>query len=278
MCRRVAASTISRLSPMASRAEHKQEARARRLAEEKATLERHRRQRRVYVLGGVVVAAAAAVAVAIAVSGGGGGSTGLEKGSGEATIAAEVQQLLAGIPQSGTTLGNPNAAVTMTYYSDLQCPVCAEFTLAGGFPELVARDVRAGKVKIVYRAFETATRDARTFQAQQVAALAAGRQNYFWDYVESFYRQQGAEGTGYVTETYLDGLAAQVPRLNLDAWRNARNDPSLLTELRADQQTAAAARVQGTPTLIFQGPRGSAQTPESVPSYDQLRGAIASVA
>ena len=78
-------------------------------------------------------------------------------------------------------------------------------------PELVAKDVRAGKVKIVYRAFETATRDPQTFQAQQVAALAAGKQNHFWDYVELFYRQQGAEGTGYVTESYLSGLAKQVP-------------------------------------------------------------------
>ena len=262
---------------MASRAEHKEQARARRLADEQVRLEHKRRQRRVYVLGGIALGAVAVVAVAIAVSSGGGGSTGLKSGNGEATLTAQVRQLLDGIPQSGATLGNPTAPVTLTYYSDLQCPVCAEFALTSGFPELVARDVRAGKVKIVYSAFETATRDPQTFQAQQVAALAAGRQNYLWDYVELFYRQQGIEGTSYVTETYLDGLAKQVLPMNLEAWRAARNDSSLIAELQLDRQTATTAGIQGTPTLIFQGSRGKAQTPETVPSYDQLEQAITSV-
>ena len=154
----------------------------------------------------------------------------------------------------------------------------ADFTLNSGFPELIAKDVRAGKVQIVYRAFETATRDPKTFQTQQVAALAAGKQNHFWDYVELFYRQQGAEGTGYVTDSYLTGLANQIPGLNIGAWRGARNDSSLVSQVQSDQQAVTAAAVQGTPTLIFQGPRGKAQTSQSVPSYAQLEQAIRSVA
>ncbi len=262
---------------MASRAEHKQQARARRLADEQAQAERRLRQRRLYTLGGVALAVVAVVAVAITVSGSTGGSTGLTNGSGETTLVAQVRQLLAGIPQSGVTLGNPRAPVTLTYYSDLQCPVCAEFTLGSGFPKLVANDVRAGKVKVVYRAVKTATRDPQTFQAQQVAALAAGRQSHFWDYVELFYRQQGTEGTSYVTQKYLDGLARQVPLLNLAAWRSARNAPSLTAELQSDAQSATTAAVQGTPTLIFQGPRGTAQVPATVPSYGQLQQTIKSV-
>ena len=239
-------------------------------------MEHRRRRRRVYILSGVALGAIVVVAVAIAVSGVG-GSTGLKDGNGEATLVAQVRQLLDGIPQSGATLGNPKAPVTMTYYSDPQCPVCAEFTLSSGFPELVAKDVKAGKVKIVYRAVETATHDPQTFQAQQVAALAAGKQKHFWDYVELFYRQQGTEGTSYVTEKYLNGLAQQVSQLNLDTWRSARNDSSLIGELQSDQQSASTARVQGTPTLIFQGPRGTAQTPQTVPSYEQLQQVIKSV-
>ena len=117
------------------------------------------------MLGGIALGAVAVVAVAIAVSTLGGGSIGLENGNGEATLTAQVRQLLDGIPQPGATLGNPTAPVTLTYYSDLQCPVCAEFALRSGFPELVAKDARAGRVKLVYSAFETATRDPQTFQA-----------------------------------------------------------------------------------------------------------------
>ena len=95
--------------------------------------------------------------------------------------------------------------------------------------ELLASDVRADKVKIVYRSLETATRDPQTFQTQQVAALAAGKQNRFEDYIELFYRQQGAEGTGYVSDSYLAGLANQIPGLNIGNWRSARNNSALIS-------------------------------------------------
>jgi len=80
---------------MASRAKQKEAARARHVAKEGARLERERRQRRVRVLGGVVLAAVAVVAVAIALSSSGGGSSGLRTGNGAAKLAAQVQQLLA---------------------------------------------------------------------------------------------------------------------------------------------------------------------------------------
>lgn len=217
---------------MASRTKQKAEARARRVGEEKAQLERNRRRERVLVLSGVVLGAVVAVAVAIVISSGGGASTGLKPGSGEAKMAAQIRQ-------SGATLGNAKAPLTMTYYSDLQCPVCADFTLNSGFPELIAKDVRTGKVRIVYRAFETATRDPQTFQTQQVAALAAGKQSHFWDYGEGFYRQQGTEDTGYVTDSYLTGLADQISGLNLSSWRSSRRDSA------ADQ--TGAIRAAGCP-------------------------------
>src|SRR5438874_263892 len=59
---------------MASRKEQKEQARARRLAEEQARAERTRRQRRLQMLGGVALAAIAVVAVVIAISSGGGSS------------------------------------------------------------------------------------------------------------------------------------------------------------------------------------------------------------
>lgn len=263
---------------MASRTKQKEEARARRLAEEQARAERDRRNRRVRMIGGVVLAAIAIVAVAIAVSSGGGKkSSGLQTGTSASQTANQVQQMFAGIPQSGATLGDPSAPVTMTYYGDLECPVCQAFTLSGGFPQLVANEVRQGKVKVVYKAFETATPDPTTFQTQQVAALAAGKQNRFWDFAELFYRQQGQEDTGYVTESYLDGLARQIPGLNFNTWKTDRSDPSLAAQVQSDGAAGKAAGVSGTPTLIFTGPKGSASPNSGVPSYSDLQNAIKQV-
>lgn len=230
------------------------------------------------MLGGVILAAVAVVVVAIAISsGGGGGTNGLQTGAKSTQLVAQVTSLLTGIPQSGATLGNPKAPVTITYYGDLQCPVCQQFTLNGGFPELVAKDVRAGKVKVVYRAFQTATQNPQTFSTQQVAALAAGKQNHFWDYTELFYRQQGAESSGYVTDSFLNGLARQVPGLGISSWSTARNDQALSGQIVSDNQAARTAGVQGTPTLLFQGPKGQTTAPSGVPSYSNIQSAIKQV-
>ncbi len=261
---------------MASRTKQKEEARARRVAEERARTERAARQRRLQMLGGVVVAAIAVVVVAIAISSGG-GKSGLKTGSAQKQTVSSVSSLLAGIPQTGVTLGNPKAPVTMTYFGDLECPICKDFTLSGGFPQLVQNDVRTGKVKVVYTGFQTATRDPAVFQTQQVAALAAGAQGKFWDFTELFYHEQGTEGTSYVTQSYLDALARQVPGLNFAAWRSARSNQSLIGQVSSEEQTGTSQGITGTPTLIFTGPKGKAQPNTAVPSYADLQKSIQQV-
>jgi len=75
----------------------------------------------------------------------------------------------------------------------------------------------------------------------------------------------------------LSGIAAQIPGLNLSAWRSIRSDPALVSQVSADQQAGHAAGVQGTPTLVFQGPKGQAQAPSGIPSYSDLQNTIKSV-
>jgi protein-disulfide isomerase len=262
---------------MASRTKQKEEARARRLAEEQARVERARQQHRLRLVLGTVLAAVIVVAAFVLISSGGGKKGGLQTGTKATATQTAVNSLLAGIPQSGNTLGNPNAPVTMTYYGDLKCPVCQAFTLSGGFPQLVSKDVRQGKVKVVYDAFCTATcngPDPNEFPLQQVAALAAGKQNKFWQFAELFYHQQGSEQDAYVTNAYLQGLAKQIPGLNLTQWESDRNDANLTNQVNSQQTTAKQLGVSGTPTLIFKGPKGTQVPSSSVPSYSDLQSAI----
>ncbi len=103
----------------------------------------------------------------------------------------------------------------MTYYGDLECPICQRLHAPRRLPAADQKRGTPGKVQVVYKAFETATRDPNVFKDQQVAALAAGQQQKFWNFAELFYHEQGQEDTGYVTETYLDDLAKQITGLNL---------------------------------------------------------------
>jgi protein-disulfide isomerase len=265
---------------MASRTKQKEEARARRLAEERARMERERQQRRLRMVVGVVVAAVAVVVVAIAISSNkGGGGSGLQTGTKANATESQVETLLAGIHQNGNTLGNPNAKVTVTEFGDLECPICKDFAL-GAENTLIAKDVRSGKVKLVYRSLETATGngpDPSVFPTQQAAALAAGQQGREWDYIELFYHEQGPEDTGYVTDTYLDGLAQQISGLNFAKWNSDRSSSSLTSQVTADEQAAASKGFNSTPTLVVTGPKGQAQPIVGDTDYGTLESAIQSV-
>ena len=247
--------------------------RAEREERERAEAQAKRRQRRIYLLGGALGVAAAIVAIAIAVSQGGGSK---HKVVGGAAGAAEVTRELAGIPQSGITLGNPSAPVTVTEFADLQCPVCQDFNTTT-FPQLVANEVRAGKVKVVFRNLQTATPDEKTFTTEAVAALAAGKQNRLWNYVELFYRNQGEEGSGYVNETFLNGLAGSIPGFDVPKWKLDRADPALAAQVRSDATLAGGLGFDSTPTLLVKGPRFPSQAIKGAASYSELQQAIAAV-
>ena len=232
-----------------TRKQRREQARGERKALEQAEAARAKRRARLTQLG-IVVAIVVVVIVGIAIaSGGGGGKKTVSVGSHESNATvAEVKTLIDGIPQSGNTLGDPNAPVTLRYFGDLECPICKEFTLEV-LPTLIPKYVRTGKLKIEYHSLETATREPEVFKTQQVAAYAAGKQNLGWYFIETFYHEQGEEDSGYVNEKYLQGIASQVPGLNLADWTDARSEPTYSNEVAADAQAANQAGFTGTPSF-----------------------------
>lgn len=164
--------------------------------------------------------------------------------------AAAVFALLAGIPQQGNGLGSPRAPWTLQYFGDLECTTCKEFTV-GVLPVLLRNWVRTGKLRIEYRALQSATPDRRTFVDQQAAALAAGKQALMWNFIELFYREEGEENTGYATESYIEGIARQVPGLNFRQWLTDVRKPATFNELVSDNKAAKRARLPGTPTFVI---------------------------
>jgi protein-disulfide isomerase len=259
---------------VASRKDQKEAAKAQRLALEQAAAEAARRAR-VLRLGMVVGAAVVVVVALIVISSSGGGKKAPSKSA--AATAAAVNTLLNGIPQSGTTLGRPTAAVTVTEYGDLECPFCADFA-KGAENTLISNDVRPGKVKLVYRSLQTATQDPTVFSTQQSAAYAAGAQGRALNFIELFYNEQGVEGSGYVSASYLDGLAKQIPGLNYGKWQTASTQSTYSDAVLADEQTAAKAGFDSTPTIVVSGPKGSHPITSATIDYAALESAIQSVA
>jgi protein-disulfide isomerase len=249
-----------------TRKERREHARSQRRAVEQSALAQATRRRRLIQLGLVMGAVVLVIGIIIVVTGGGGGKSNLPTtSSARQGVTSEVSSELAGIPQSGDTLGNPAAPVTLQYFGDLECPFCREFTVSS-LPRLISEYVRAGKLKVEYHSLETATREPAVFNTQQVAALAAGKQNRTWDYVELFYREQGQEDSGYVTESYLRKLAEQIPGMNLSKWASDRNDSALSGQITSDARAATQAGLSGTPAFLL-GKSGGKLNPFTPTSF-----------
>jgi protein-disulfide isomerase len=162
-----------------------------------------RKRRRLFQLGAVLALAVVLVVVAVVVSGGKDSSTPTKRAGEIVAGQTEVREMLAGIPQSGITLGDPKAKVTMLEFADLQCPYCREYSLQT-LPRVVQDYVRDGKVKIEFH--NLAFIGADSVRAADAAA-AAGKQDKLWNFVDLFYFNQGQENSGYVTDDFLSRLA-----------------------------------------------------------------------
>ncbi|HET9719176.1 MAG TPA: thioredoxin domain-containing protein [Solirubrobacteraceae bacterium] len=284
---------------MASRAEQKAQLREERLKREQAQAAARTQRQRLLTIGGVVVAAVLIAVIAIVVSSNSG-----SKGSGKAAAATQpksaqtkatdqrVGALLSGIPQpADNVLGKPNAPLTIIEYGDLECSVCDQFALPGtiyasdGQPgsgvedQIINNLVRTGKAKFEYESLQTATPSTSTFIQQQVAAYAAGLQGKGWNYVELFYNEQGQEGSGYVTSSYLDGIAKQIPGLNYSRWQKDLTLSSLVNQVKAEiaSGTKADNGQASTPTVLVKGAKGETIVAQGIPTYAQVQSALKAV-
>ena len=236
-------------------------------------------------LGGLIAAAALIVVVlVVAVSGGNG-----PKSLSTKTAQARVASLLKGIPQSGDVqngivLGNPKAPVTVTEYGDLVCPICQEFAV-GAEAQLIKNEVRHGKVKLIYRANETASSQANNgeYVAGQVAARAAGLQKLGWNYILLWYLQQQDETTPYVTPSFLQGLANQIPGLNKAKWKAQLDNPNLAGYVTVDGREMNSLVSDGTfsqnatPAIMTVGPKGRAPSVVGLAPYSTFQAYIKGV-
>jgi hypothetical protein len=259
---------------MASRAEQKAAARAAREARLKAASRNQARNTRLIRLASLVGGVAIVIVVIVLAVGGGSGVTSYTPKQAQAIV----NPLLRGIPQSGNVLGNPKAKITLTEFGDLVCPICRDFAV-GGEHDTIAKEVREGKVKIVYRADETASGafNNSEFVSGQVAARAAGLQNKEWNYVLLWYYEQKSEDTPYVTNHWIQNIALQIPGLDLTKWQADRNSAALAGQVKSDEQAMAALVAakeipsNATPTLVFAGSKGTAQPVQAPLTYSQLK-------
>jgi protein-disulfide isomerase len=202
---------------------------------------------------GGAVAVVVIVVLAVVLTGGGSGNSGLPKtiqtvGSLATGLpgSTDVNTLLKGIPQKGTTLGSAFAPVTMVEYIDLQCPICQEFETTV-MPDIIPKYVRTGKVRVEMRPWAFIGPDSVRGQA---AVLAAAKQNLAFNYAQVLYNNQGTENTGWLTDSMVYQIAASVPGLNVPDLLAYRKSSTVKKEAATVADEAASDKVSGTPSVF----------------------------
>ncbi len=217
---------------------------------------------------GAIALAAVAAALAFALTGGSSSST-PTTAAGTLPDAGSAVQLFKGIPQHGNVLGKASAPVTMVEYIDLQCPVCRAFE-SDVMPTIVPRFVKTGKVRVIARPIAFIGPDS---VRGRLAALAAGRQNSFFDVAQLLYYHQGSENSGWLDDNLIRSAFASIPGLNVAAAEQARTETAIAQEGDRFEAQATADNVTGTPTVLV-GKTGGKLTEVVSPDVSNLSAAI----
>ncbi|MFN8621478.1 MAG: thioredoxin domain-containing protein [Chloroflexota bacterium] len=163
-----------------------------------------------------------------------------------------VPDALAGIPQSGYTLGDPNAPVTIEAWEDFQCPYCLRWTVQIE-PQVIEAFVKPGLAKLTYRPLAFIGEESRW---AAVAGDLAAEQDRFWTFQQQLFGNQlgenigsfglerlitAAENAGLDMKPFLDGLQLDQARERFAALM-AKSNPD-----------ASALGINATPTITVNG-------------------------
>jgi len=218
-----------------------------------------------YVLPITIVVAGALIAGAVFLAGKG---TTPPNGNNGTEVKARVYT-----PGVDYILGNPNAAVKVIEYSDLECPYCKTFHTT--MHQVIQYYGMSGNVAWVYRHFPLASIHSKAPKEAE-AAECAGKQGgdaAFFKFIDGVY-----EITPSSNGLDLAQLPVIAKNIGLDvaAFNQCLNSGEFSKKVAASYTEAIALGAQGTPYTILMVGEDSVVLNGAQP-YDSMRAAIDSV-
>lgn len=148
-------------------------------------------------------------------------------------------------PAGSPRLGS--GAVEVVEFADFQCPGCALLA------PIVAGIAASDEMTLIYRYFPLDSLHANA-DASARAAVAADRQDSFWQMSAALYARQAAweDLSATNADTYFAGLAGELG-LDVARWQADYQSSETAAVVNADRQAALAMGLSGTPTLFIDG-------------------------
>jgi protein-disulfide isomerase len=151
----------------------------------------------------------------------------------------------ADIPRDGTTLGNPDAPLTIVEYSDFQCPYCRKAALEIT-PQIEAEYIATGKAKLVWKQFPIEGEES-VWAAE--ASECAAEQNAFWEYHDMLFLNRQGINVGTFVISNLKLFAKELG-LDTEAFDACLDSEKYIDKVAADYEEAQRRELTGTPSFF----------------------------
>ena len=145
------------------------------------------------------------------------------------------------VAQRGNRLGPPDAPITITQFSDFQCPFCRR--LYGTLKELVRAN--PNKVALVYRHFPVDRLHAHARRAAH-ASECVGRLGKFWSMHDVLYQKQ--DSLGILSWSELGRRAGATDSAGL---ASCMADSAIAARVLVDEDDAKNLEIKGTPMILI---------------------------
>ncbi len=171
----------------------------------------------------------------------------------QAQVAPQVAVDISKVNTQGEPfIGQPNAPVTIAYWSDYQCPFCKQ-NEETAMPQLIKEYVDTGKVKIVFKDYQFLGADSQTLgQFGRAVWAVAPDKFYLWH--KAIYDNQGTENTGWATQSKILSITTNVlggSDTSKVAALVKTNGATYQAAMDADKAEGTAMGVTGTPGMII---------------------------
>ena len=137
-------------------------------------------------------------------------------------------------------------------FADLQCPFCQQWD-RNVLPVLIDDYVRSGQLRIVFQGLAFIGPDS---EKALRTVLAAGEQNRLWHVTDLFYRHQGGENDGWVTDELIDAIGAAVPGLDGDRVVADPHSGVVADGIASAADLAGSSGIASTPSFLIEADGG----------------------
>ncbi len=151
----------------------------------------------------------------------------------------------------GTTMGDPNAPVTIQAWEDFMCPACRQWTTTVE-PQLLEEYIKPGLVRLEFHQFPLSIHAPGAEMGAQ-ASLCANDLNAFWPYHNRLFPAQDQGQAGFT----IDALVRYADELGLDsrAFMDCMSSQKYRGEVAASGNEALNMGLNATPSVIVAGTR-----------------------